>query len=564
MVLVLKPMRGSLSAAFAGPYRVAKKVGDRNYVINTPEGRRKTRLCHVNLLKPYHGRVAPVMITCVSSLEGEGEDDMAGVEPVTAHLCNVAALSELEENLGHLSSEQRADVCKLFSEFGAVFRDHPGLTTLAVHDVEVSEADPIKQHPYRLSPLKLSHVKEELAYMEEIGAVEPGQSDWSSPVVLVPKPDKSWRLCIDYRKVNQVTRTDAFPIPRLEDCIDRIGQAQFVSKLDLLKGYWQVPLSARAKEISAFATPDGLYVCNVLPFGMKNAPATFQRLMGKVTAGLSNVVVYIDDAVVHSNTWAEHLEHLRQLLQRLQQAGLVANLVKCEIGKGQVTYLGHLVGRGKVLPRRAKIQAILDLPVPKTRREVMQVLGMCGFYRRFVPNFATVAEPLTNLLRKGVKFLWNSGCDRAFNQIKAILSCEPVLVAPDFGKPFKLAVDACDVGIGAVLIQADAAGLDKPVAYYSKKLSRHQKAYSTIEKEALALVLAVQHFEIYLSGSNGDVEVFTDHNPLTFLAKFRTSNQRVFRWGLVLQPYNLVVKHIAGRNNVVADALSRLQPMDET
>lgn len=222
------------------------------------------------------------------------------------------------------------------------------------------------------------------------------------------------------------------------------------------------------------------------------------------------------------------------------------------------------MGRGKVLPRRAKIQAIIDLPVPKTRREVMQVLGMCGFYRRFVPNFATVAEPLTNLLRKGVKFLWTSGCERAFNQIKAILSCEPVLVAPDFSKPFKLAVDACDVGIGAVLLQADAADLDKPVAYFSKKLNRHQRAYSTIEKEALALVSAVQHFEIYLSGSNGDVVVFTDHNPLTFLAKFRTANQRVFRWGLVLQPYSLVVKHIAGRNNVVADALSRLHPKDET
>ena len=153
---------------------------------------------------------------------------------------------------------------------------------------------------------------------------------------------------------------------------------------------------------------------------------------------------------------------------------------------------------------------------------------------------------------------------RAFNQIKAILACEPVLAAPDFGAPFKLAVDACDVGIGAVLLQADAAGLDKPVAYFSRKLNKHQKAYSTIEKEALALVLAVQHFEIYLSSSSGDVVIYTDHNPLTFLAKFKTANQRVFRWSLVLQPYSLVVKHVAGRCNVVADALSRLHPKDDT
>ncbi|KAL2085961.1 hypothetical protein ACEWY4_019281 [Coilia grayii] len=564
-VLVLKPMRGScLGSAFSGPYMVRKKVGDRNYVIDTPDCRRKTRMCHVNLLKQYHGRSAQVLVSCVSPVCGENEgDDLVGGEPVSAHLSNAAALDSLEENLSHLSPEQRVDICRLVREFASVFQDRPGLTTLAEHDVEVGQTAPIKQHPYRLPPFKLSRVREEVAYMEEIGAVEPGQSDWSSPVVLVPKPDESWRLCIDYRKVNLVTRTDAFPIPRLEDCIDQIGRAQYVSKIDLLKGYWQVPLSARAREISAFATSEGLYVCNVLPFGMKNAPATFQRLMGVVTAGLHNVVTYIDDVVAHSATWREHVEHLRQLLQRLQQAGLVVNLKKCEIGKGQVTYLGHLVGRGVVMPRQAKVQAILSLPAPKSRREVMQVLGMCGFYRRFVPNFAAVAEPLTSLLRKGVKFVWSSGCERAFNQIKAILSCEPVLAAPDFSAPFKLAVDACDVGVGAVLLQADSAGLDKPVAYFSRKLNRHQKAYSTIEKEALGLVLAVQHFEIYLSGSHGDVVVYTDHNPLTFLARFRTANQRVFRWGLVLQPYSLVVKHVAGRNNVIADTLSRLHPDDE-
>lgn len=565
-VLVLKPMRGGgLGAAFVGPYTVAKKVGDRNYVLNTPDGRRKTRLCHINLLKPYHGRDGASVAVCVSSdLGGGEEDDMIEVEPVSAHLGNVAALSKLEENLGHLSSDQRDEVCTLFRQFSDVFRDRPGRTALVEHEVQVGGAVPIKQHPYRLSPYKLSLVKEELTYMQEIGAVEPGQSEWSSPVVLVPKPDQSWRLCIDYRKVNQVTQTDAFPIPRLEDCIDRIGQARYVSKIDLLKGYWQVPLSVSAKQVSAFTTPDGLYVCNVLPFGMKNAPATFQRLMGRVIAGLTNVVVYIDDAVAYSDSWPEHVGLLQQVLERLQQAGLVANLEKCEIGKAQVTYLGHVVGQGQVLPRRAKIQAIVDLPTPNTRREVMQVLGMCGFYRRFVPNFSTVAEPLTSLLKKGVKFVWTSGCEKAFNQIKAILSCEPVLAAPNFSVPFKLAVDACDVGIGAVLLQADSAGLDKPVAYYSKKLNRHQRAYSTIEKEALALVSAVQHFEVYLSGSPADVVVYTDHNPLTFLAKFKTANQRVFRWGLVLQPFSLVIKHVAGRANVVADSLSRLLPKGDT
>lgn len=374
--------------------------------------------------------------------------------------------------------------------------------------------------------------------------------------MLIPKPDGSTRFCIDFRKVNAVTKTDVFPIPRLEDCIDRIGKAQFVSKLDLLKGYWQVPLSEQAKEVSAFVTPHGLYRCLTLPFGMKNAPASFQRLMNQVTSGLENVVTYIDDVVTYSFSWADHLGHLSQLFDRLEGAGLVVNLPKCELGKGRVTYLGHQVGYGAVLPKAAKVQAILDFPAPRTRQQLMRILGMCGFYRKFVPNFAAVTAPLPNLLRKGMRYVWTEECQVALDQVKAILSCEPVLTAPDFTAPFKLAVDACDAGVGAVLLQSDASGVDKPVAYFSKKLNVHQKAYSTIEKEALALVLAVEHFEVYLSGG-GEVIVYTDHNPLTFLAKFRGSNQRVFRWGLALQPYSLVVKHLARRDNIIADTLSR-------
>lgn len=183
---------------------------------------------------------------------------------------------------------------------------------------------------------------------------------------------------------------------------------------------------------------------------------------------------------------------------------------------------------------------------------------MCGFYRKFVPNFAVVTGALTDLLRKSVKFEWSESCQVAFEQLKAILSSQPVLVAPNFSLPFKLAVDACDIGVGAVLLQEDGSGVDRPVAYFSKKLNRHQRMYSTVEKEALALVLAIQHFEIQVSNGVWEVKVYTDHNPLTFLEKFKTKNQRIFRWGLVLQPYNLAIEHVAGKNNVIADALSRV------
>ena len=335
----------------------------------------------------------------------------------------------------------------------------------------------------------------------------------------------------------------------------------YVSKLDLMKGYWQVLLSEESKEISAFVTPQGLFQCRVMPFGMKKAPATFQRMMNRVISGHGNCVVYLDDVLVYSNSWEEHLGHLRDLFGRLSKAGLVVNLAKCEFGKATVTYLGHIVGQGHVAPRCAKVQAIVDFPAPSSKKEILRFLGMCGFYRKFVPNFSEVVAPMTDLLKKGVKFEWSSSCEMAFQKLKAVLTSNPVLDAPNFEKPFQLAVDASDVGVGAVLLQKDETGLLKPISYFSKKLNIHQRRYSTIEKECLGLVLAVQHFKklrcINTLSNSCEVTVYTDHNPLTFLERFRNKNQRLFRWSLILQPYGLKVTHIKGKDNIIADALSR-------
>ena len=281
-----------------------------------------------------------------------------------------------------------------------------------VHNIDTGTASPIKQHAYRLAPYKRDLVQQDLDYMLEIGAIEPAVSDWSSPVVSVAKEGGEQRLCIDYQKVNAVIRTDAYPIPRIEDCIDCIGRAYYVSQFDLLKGYWQVPLTDRAKEVSAFTTHNALYRCCVLPFGMKNAPASFQRLMNQVTMGLNSVVTYLDDVVVFSDSWEGHVDHIRELFACLTEASLVVNLSKCEFGQGQVMYLGHRVGRGEVLPRLAKVKAIMDFPAPRICRQLMRILEMCGFYHTFVPNFAfaTITAPLTDLLHKGVKWVWALEC----------------------------------------------------------------------------------------------------------------------------------------------------------
>jgi len=441
------------------------------------------------MLKPYHSREQnslPVQATvnCVTKIDEQNsstqKDKGVGRSP---RLKNSEVLLNLEPKLIHLPVQEQKVLRELLREFAALFPDIPGKTTVAVHDVEVGDSPPIKQHPYRVNPVKLKLIRQEVDYMLQNGIIEPSQSQWSSPCVLVPKADGTYRFCTDFRKVNSVTRTDSYPIPRVDDCIDKIGHANYVSKFDLLKGYWQVPLSRRAQELSAFVTPDGLFQYRVMPFGMKNAPATFQRMMNKVISGLDGCEVYIDDLVLYSASWEEHVKLLREFFRRLRDAHLTVNLSKSEFCRARVVFLGHIVGQGEVAPVASKVDAILNFPIPRDKREVMRFLGMAGYYRKFCFNFSTVAEPLTSLLQKKRKFVWSKDCQNAFEKIKSLLLSAPVLKAPNFEKPFKLQVDASDIGIGAVLLQEGHHGIDHPVCYFSFKFNKHQVNYSTTEKE---------------------------------------------------------------------------------
>ena len=561
-VLVLLPVVGnSLQARFSGPYVIAKKIGDVNYVVKTPDRQKKKRVCHVNMLKPYirrEVRTQPVL-SLVESCPESDEEQLCKIEREEpfVKLRNSEVLEHIDDKLEHLSPEERRDVKDLVNEFPQLFSDIPSRTDVVEHDVDVGDTSPIKQAPYRANPTKMKNLEKEIQYMLETGIIEPSSSAWSSPCIIVPKPDKTHRFCTDYRKVNACTKTDSFPIPRVDDCIDRIGKAKYVSKFDLLKGYWQIPLSKRAQEISAFATPQGLFQYTVMPFGMKNAPATFQRLVNSLISGLEGCEAYIDDLVVYSEDWNVHIGRIRELFRRLAAAKLTVNLAKSEFGGATVSFLGHVVGSGHVRPLSAKIDAILAFPTPTNRKELMRFLGMAGYYRRFCHNFSDVTAPLTNLLQKDVKFNWTEDCQHAVNRVKAILSSEPVLIAPDFTKPFSLLTDASDVGAGAVLMQKDD-GVDRPVSFFSKKFSRSQRNYSTIEKEALSMIMALEHFSVYVSGTHFPLKVYTDHNPLTFLHKMQNKNQRLTRWSLLLQEYNLDIHHIAGRDNIIADALSRV------
>ena len=308
-------------------------------------------------------------------------------------------LADLSGLIGHLPEKQGRELSELLVAFPSLFSDTPSCTHLVQHDIDVGEAEPICQRFYRVPLEKRHHLGAEVQYMIDNGLAVPSNSSWASPCVLVGKPDKTDRFCTDYRKVNAVTKPDYFPLPRREDCVDAVGSARFVSKFDLLKGYWQVLLTPCAQEISAFITPSGLYSYRVMSFGLLNAPATFQRLMNGVVAGLEGIAVYLDDVVVYSDTWEQHMDHIHALFVRLQEANLMINLAKCDFARATVTYLGKVVGQGQVKPVRAKVQAIDQFPPPVSKTELRRFLRMVGYYRSFCPNFSTVVAPLTGLLQ---------------------------------------------------------------------------------------------------------------------------------------------------------------------
>lgn len=423
-VLLLLPLPASpFQAKFSGPYTVTQRLSELNYFISTPDRKKSVQLCHVNLLKPYFSRdCAESKITAVLSVSegnGIGPGVMEEVEApadcvLQPRLTNSVTLLKLDSLMTHFQ----------FPKFPILFGDTPSRTHLIEHDVDVGDALPIRQHFYRGPIEKQRAVEAEVQYLLDNDLAKPSCSSWASPCLLVKKSDNSYRLCTDYQKVNTITKPDAFPLPQVEDCVDQVGTSKFISKFDLLKGYWQVPLTSRAQEITAFITSSGLYSYSVMNFGLRNAPAMFQRLMNRVVWGLVGCAVYLDDVIIYSDTWEQHLERVRALFSRLAEAHLTVNLAKCKFAKATVVYLGREVGQGSIRPLQEKVRAIEKFPVPSTKKELMRFLGMAGYYRAFCPNFSSVVCPLTNLLKGAVKFVWSSGCQKAFDNVKLLLSSD--------------------------------------------------------------------------------------------------------------------------------------------
>ncbi|XP_076049340.1 uncharacterized protein LOC143030018 [Oratosquilla oratoria] len=359
--LAISLAHSNLEAVYSGPYQVLERQGQANYVLHTPERRKKKRLVHINLLKPYHDR-------------GEGViGDSAEADPQSPACLVVPEVSE-ESDECFLEALTK-DIESLLRTYACIFGDHPRPCSALEHDVETHGAPPIRQRPYRLNTFKREYVRAEVQRLQELGIVQPSHSPWASPVVLVPKPDGSMRLCVDYRRVNAVTEADGYPLPRIDDVIDDVGSARWVTKLDLLKGSYQVRLTERSRAISAFVTPEGLYEFSVLPLGLRNAPATFQRLMNRLTAGMDGVRCYLDDIVVFGDTWELHLSRLKSLFAVLAANNLTVNLAKSEFVHARVTFLGHVVGQNEVRPVAAKIAAIQQYPALDDKKSSDEASG---------------------------------------------------------------------------------------------------------------------------------------------------------------------------------------------
>lgn len=399
-------------------------------------------------------------------------------------------------------------------------------------------------------------VKDEVSKMLEFGVIEPSDSPYSSPIVLVVKKDHTYRFCVDFRALNRITVFDAEPMPDVDAMFAKLSGHKYFSRLDLSKGYWQVPLTHSARPLTAFQTPLGLFQFTKMPFGLVTAPATFCRLMRDVLQNVSNVDNFIDDILIFTDTFDHHMSVLSKVLQRLRSANLTARPTKCSLAYPKLECLGHIVGDNKLHPHPDKVKAIREANHPATKKQLRSFLGLVNFYRKFIPNFAQIALPLTDLTRKfsPSKLQWTEAQELAFQTLKSSITTSPILKLPDLSKVFIVQTDASDRGLGAVLLQEEG-DLKLPVAYASRKLKTSEEHYSTIEKEYLGIIWSVQKFHRYLYGKEFILE--TDHHPLMYLNKTKLVNSRLMRWALLLQPYRFRIIAIRGKDNVGADYLSR-------
>ena len=446
-----------------------------------------------------------------------------------------------------------------------------GCADVPEYNLEVTSRKPIAQQPYRTNPEKQAVINREVQKLLDSGCIETSTSPWASPVVLVAKPDKSWRFCIDFRMLNAHTVRDVYPLPRIQDTLHMLGGKSYFTTLDLLSGFWQIRLTDAAKAKTAFVTTEGLYQFRVLAMGLANAPAVFQRAMDKVLASLKwkCCLIYIDDILVYSDTWEQHLRDLAAVFDRLAKHGLFVKPTKCGFGSRRIQYLGHEVAADGIRPSRKHVEAVRDFPRPATKTQLKSFLGLASFNRAYVEDFARVSAPLRNLLANHVppnltvpitmsesghteqRTMWDEECEQSFRRLKHLLTTAPCLAFPRWDEAFTLRTDASYEGLGAVLRQGT-----RVIAYLSRGLTAAEARLDVREIECLAVLFACEQLRPYLQNGRPFL-IQCDHRNLTWLMNIKHDQGKLARWALRLSEFPFHLEAIPGTANTEADALSR-------
>jgi RNase H-like domain found in reverse transcriptase/Reverse transcriptase (RNA-dependent DNA polymerase)/Integrase zinc binding domain/Chromo (CHRromatin Organisation MOdifier) domain/Integrase core domain len=464
--------------------------------------------------------------------------------------------------LDHLDSKEKKAVLGMLEPHHSMWDGHLGTVAATPHRIETLQGTkPIHSQPYRAGHRARAAEKEEIDKMLAQGVIEPATGEWASPIVLVPKPDGSLRFCVDYRKLNAITVPDTYPLPRMDECIDSLGDAVVFTTLDCNSGYWQIPVHPADREKTTFTSHFGIYQFLRLPFGLRNAPATFQRAIDIILSGIrwKTCLVYLDDVIVFSSNRDDHLAHVNEALTLLGNAGLSLKLKKCHFFADTVDYLGHVIRPGRLGVAEKNTEALKTARLPKTQTELRSFLGLCNVYRRFVPHFSSIASPLNALLSKGTPPTLgplSPAAIAAFTALRDRLLSPPILALPRAVGKFCLDTDASNGQLGCCLSQQQPCGKYLPLGYWSRTLNTAEHNYSTTEKECLAIVWAITHLRPYLEGV--DFTVRTDHQALRWVMNLSDAQGRLARWRLRLAEFTFTVEYHPGAAHHAADVMSRL------
>lgn len=552
--LAWHPQTSKVRAAGGASYTVLGKVSV-SIRYNNMTRQMKLYVCPALGQRLYLGidfwrkfRLAPDVIG-VEAVEPMDSEFVTKGEPVEPH---------------RLNSEQQEQLKGVKAKFLAYEERGLGQTRLEQHTIELVKGTvPVKERFYPVSPAVQQLLFAEVDEMLRLGVIEPSESPWSNRMTLVRKPGKN-RLCLDARKLNEVTVKDAYPLQNIESILSRVDDTIYISSVDLKHAFWQIELEPNSRAFTAFTIPGRpLYQFRMMPFGLCNAAQRLCRLMDRVIPQRlrNRVFVYLDDLLIISRTFDEHMELLEDVAQCLEKANLTIGLQKSKFCFRFLRYLGYIIGEGALRTDPSKIEAIIQVPIPRTAKQLRRFLGTAGWYRRFIRDFSSLSAPLTDCLKINKKFEMSAEAEEAFQALKMALTSAPVLVHPDFRRPYFIQCDASHVGIGAVLFQRDDEGADRPIAFFSAKLRGAQLNYSVTEKECLAAVKAVERFRPYVELM--PFTVITDHSSLQWLMSLKDLSGRLARWSLALQSFDFTIEHREGKDNVVADMLSRPFDVEE-